>query len=333
MEKAYYKEFDILKGLGILCVLLGHSFALKGIDLTEYSYWSKYIRDLIYTFHMPLFFFAAGFLANKEIEYDLKKFYISKVKRLLIPYFFISFINFFIKRIFSNLVSKSGLSIKEILLYGGGSWFLYTLFLIFLIFPALDKYILKKNLGKFIVFLFVLNIFKNIFFSDFSLRIFTIDNILFYLIYFSIGYFFKNQYLNLKNKILNMWLIVINILIFLSYPYFNSSKTIHDMTIGDIFIPISGILLFLALSEKIKEICKADFLTFCGRNSLIFYLLEGYAIVVIREVLIRVIPINQIFLLVFMFFILKLIVICVGIKIINKIKILNFLFGNTTKKM
>ena len=65
MNKKYYKEFDILKGFGIILVFLGHSFILKGIDLTEYNLWNKYIYDTIYSFHMPLFFLLQVFCQIK----------------------------------------------------------------------------------------------------------------------------------------------------------------------------------------------------------------------------------------------------------------------------
>ena len=43
------RVFDIMKGVGILSVILGH------MDIE--SYW----RNVIYSFHMPLFFILAGY--------------------------------------------------------------------------------------------------------------------------------------------------------------------------------------------------------------------------------------------------------------------------------
>lgn len=42
-------EYDIAKGIGIIAVLLGHS---------------KIGVDIIYTFHMPLFFVISGYFAG-----------------------------------------------------------------------------------------------------------------------------------------------------------------------------------------------------------------------------------------------------------------------------
>jgi fucose 4-O-acetylase-like acetyltransferase len=65
---------DILRGLAILFVLLGHMIPWEGVG-----------HDIIYSFHVPLFFFLSGYLMHKEI--DAPRIIISRsAKRLLIPY-------------------------------------------------------------------------------------------------------------------------------------------------------------------------------------------------------------------------------------------------------
>lgn len=65
------------KGYGIICVILGH------ISFHSLSVW-------IYSFHIPLFFFLSGYLfkENRPFIPFLRK----KIKALLIPYIFFSFI-------------------------------------------------------------------------------------------------------------------------------------------------------------------------------------------------------------------------------------------------
>lgn len=64
---------DLLKGFGILFVVFGH--------MTVYG------KAYIYSFHMPLFAFIAGFFFK---EIDFYNFLFKKVKRLLVPFFFYS---------------------------------------------------------------------------------------------------------------------------------------------------------------------------------------------------------------------------------------------------
>ena len=50
------KEIDILKGIGIVLMILDHCFG-----------WGKdvFIHSVIQSFHMPLFFIASGYLWKK----------------------------------------------------------------------------------------------------------------------------------------------------------------------------------------------------------------------------------------------------------------------------
>lgn len=50
-----YIEIDIAKGVGIILVIIGHVLGNESV-----------IREYIYTFHMPLFFFLSGFVIRKN---------------------------------------------------------------------------------------------------------------------------------------------------------------------------------------------------------------------------------------------------------------------------
>lgn len=72
-QKIRLAELDILKGIGIFLVLLGH------LPISSNMY------TIIYSFHMPLFFFCSGvFFRKMEVNESL----IKDVKSLLIPYAF-----------------------------------------------------------------------------------------------------------------------------------------------------------------------------------------------------------------------------------------------------
>lgn len=71
---------DIAKGLAILLMVLGHC-----LDA------STPLHDFIYSFHMPLFFLAAGFTMRAKPRRDVLA---SSARRLLVPYFVVSAILF-----------------------------------------------------------------------------------------------------------------------------------------------------------------------------------------------------------------------------------------------
>ena len=79
---------DVAKGVGIVLVVLGH--ALDGLIqaglVTRHSAWGQ-LFFLIYTFHMPLFFFLAGLFVKARLEKDRNEFLRSAATRIAWPYF------------------------------------------------------------------------------------------------------------------------------------------------------------------------------------------------------------------------------------------------------
>jgi len=67
-------SFDVLKGIAILLVIVGHCGTFR-------------FRSFIYSFHMPLFFFIAGFfLKSRPVSQEISL----SFKRLIVPYAFTS---------------------------------------------------------------------------------------------------------------------------------------------------------------------------------------------------------------------------------------------------
>ena len=63
---------DMAKGIGILLVVIGHTAGMKHIG-----------QELIYSFHMPLFFIIAGYFYRPSATLDLMK---NSLKRLIVPW-------------------------------------------------------------------------------------------------------------------------------------------------------------------------------------------------------------------------------------------------------
>ncbi|MGN1442430.1 MAG: acyltransferase family protein [Acutalibacteraceae bacterium] len=91
MKKARIEWIDRFKAVGFFFVILGH-FEINAV-----------LKSWIYSFHMPLFFFASGFTMNFEkiVQTDFKDYFVSKFKRMIIPYFWLEMISltlYFIRR-------------------------------------------------------------------------------------------------------------------------------------------------------------------------------------------------------------------------------------------
>lgn len=134
------REFDLAKGIGIILVVLGHFFP-EGAP-----HWYAVIRQVIYSFHMPLFLFVSGFVymhTRRDISYGafLKK----KVHRIVIPYFLVSFLFIAIKLVpqalsiyVKNPVTLS--SFLKVFYYPEAAvsfWYLWALWWFFMIVPLL----------------------------------------------------------------------------------------------------------------------------------------------------------------------------------------------------
>ncbi len=132
--KQFFSELNIMRGMAVLCVVIGHSF-----DPTIEPTILGFLKGFVYCFHMPAFFFISGFLV-KEQNLSLGN-KIAKVKhkaeRLMVPYLFLTVVTVGLKIVF-GVFARNPLNYNTLVvdvLVGrnnpnGGLWFLYALFVI-----------------------------------------------------------------------------------------------------------------------------------------------------------------------------------------------------------
>lgn len=120
--KARDNQIDVLKGIGMLCVIIGH---LTTIGV---------LRNFIYTFHMPLFFMLSGYFYKQQ---SFSKLFSKMGKSIIMPYsIFALFIALYkysggVEWIWAYLFAdgyKSTAYIGGSQLYIGAMWFLPALF-------------------------------------------------------------------------------------------------------------------------------------------------------------------------------------------------------------
>ncbi len=144
----------LAKGIGISLVVIGH------LDIPKVTpqNWISFVR-ILYLFHMPLFMLLSGYLfgfkpAKIETVKDYFYFIKTKFKRLGIPYFSITLILLLLKLIASKFFELNHPINEDALKYiflnpaGGFAtllWFIYTLFVIFVLFYPL-KLILRFDI-------------------------------------------------------------------------------------------------------------------------------------------------------------------------------------------
>lgn len=138
---------DNVKAVAIVLVAFGHliqSLVKGGIMPSGFGYHA--FNQIIYSFHVPLFFICSGFLYQRLTKEQNAKSYCKGVlKKLLaygVPYIVFSSATYILKLIFSSSVNSE---IENSFLYTlfieplAPYWFLYLLFLMFLITPIIKS--------------------------------------------------------------------------------------------------------------------------------------------------------------------------------------------------
>jgi fucose 4-O-acetylase-like acetyltransferase len=138
----------IAKGIGIVLVVCSHY-----VPDESPAFWRN-VHDVIYQFHMPLFFILAGWLYKGTPISHYSAHVRKKIGRLILPYISIAAL-FFILKFAPSIFFKLGhpvslgtfvnIFINPVNSYMPLLWFIYTLFIIFMVFPFLE--LLVKNRG------------------------------------------------------------------------------------------------------------------------------------------------------------------------------------------
>ncbi len=86
------REIQVLRGIAMSAVVLIHLFnlGLSNIKVGMDGYWFFQISHSLFQFAVPCFIFISAVIlsyTNRDGRIDLKKFYMEKFKRLVVPYF------------------------------------------------------------------------------------------------------------------------------------------------------------------------------------------------------------------------------------------------------
>lgn len=148
---------DYAKAIGILLVVYGHvarGLYNAGIKIPIEVF--KLADSIVYSFHMPLFFFISGlFFYSSFSKRGGKKLLLNKVDTIVYPYLVWSILQGTVEVLLSNYTNGE-LSYSEVfnLLWSPRAhfWFLYALFVVFIVASALFS-IVSKKLAAFIFLL------------------------------------------------------------------------------------------------------------------------------------------------------------------------------------
>lgn len=250
---------DIAKGIGIFLVVLGHC------QITEN------VLTLITTFHMPLFFFLAGYVFRPERYSSFSAFFKARVKSILVPYAAFTLLSILFS--FSRTLLGQGMSLEMIFgdfLRAGvvesnqPLWFLRTIFFVEILFFLLNKIKLSDAKAVCLVYLGFAAVF--LLHWDFYTRM--VNGLLFY----SLGYLAKRSAV-FEKKAANCPPVaaISGVGFALSFAYvgwkqYHFSITSNSHLLPFLMVTHLGILFVITSSMALSQNRVLEYL---GRNSLV----------------------------------------------------------------
>lgn len=196
------REYDVLRVITILIVVLGHSDFLYSNDFTVCDVISdtlpgfvieyKTLRPWIYSFHMPLFVLLSGALFSITYsKYTLKSYFESRIKRLMLPYIacgvlFSIPIKWFVGYFGNHGIIYAYARSLVAMISPGHLWFLWVAFVLNVVFFVLAKYGFLEKVGGVLLACIALNLL-----SIYRVEWFQLYRLCEYPLYFYLGYLFE----------------------------------------------------------------------------------------------------------------------------------------------
>ena len=279
------KNIDIIKGIGIILVVLGHAYFP--------------LRKYIYLFHVAVFFMTAGYCNNEKYSSSLLSFielFIKRVKSLWVPYMiynliFLLFQNILIKfHIYTDdyqslsmgFLSNDGfisiigmkdaivIIMKSVFFINsrpllGGLWFLGGLFYVTILYNLIDLILVKLKIKKLHIIISIVLLLIGFFISKGTISIPFFGKFISIVfsceILFLVGVALKDHMSKIMNKPLLILVLSCSILIILSHfgsisigstHFVNPLFFLSASVVGFVFLwSLSIFILRVELLEKV----------------------------------------------------------------------------------
>ncbi len=278
-ERLYW--VDIAKGIGAILVVVGHviiNYQRAGfyIDIRLFDF----VRDVIYSFHMPLFLVISGYLLSKSKPKGTKAQQIFQIIiNYGIPYVFFSAIWVFSKIILADHVITE-LSLKDLLwipVYPVQfMWFLYTLMLIHIFQIPLSTHP-QRIIRVIHIFLSIVGYFIQPYIQNHFPQIRFTSSIFNYILKNYCFFLFGLYYAEFITKITEekrMFEFILSGIILVAGNIFLFSRMVTFERIIQFISALSGSLFILMISVYIKE---SHLLEYIGRHAMPIYVLQGFS--------------------------------------------------------
>lgn len=242
------KYIDDMKGLCIFLVVLGHCISGE-----------NYLKNIIYSFHMPAFMLASGILLNySSAKKKFSRFLVSRIKQLIVPYILFELLGYIVQCLTNGYYENlNGFIFRTITfqVHTDVDWFLIGLF-----FGEILFYFIHKN--KYISIITATVAFVAAYFVPFLFLKWILSAFVYVIIgYYGISFFEKSR----KEVILAAGIGV------LVSAYFNERVDINNGVFGNPLFYLLGATggTYLIISLCQKQIPFKYVWNFLGKKTLI----------------------------------------------------------------
>jgi fucose 4-O-acetylase-like acetyltransferase len=313
-----FEWVDYAKGIGILLVVYGHvARGLVNAGLMLDSSLFQYVDSIIYSFHMPLFFFLSGlFLVSSIRSKGFNNVFNSKIDTVFYPYVIWSLFQGGIEITLSNYTNGNVTAGEVLSLFTSPRaqfWFLYALLLVFISSLIVLRMVGVKGLPIFFIlsialYLWVPNLSPCIQF------IFISESLVFFLL----GAVFQRSRLLRYN---NVFILTVVLLMSIIGQYLYHQPDFNQ-TSGGIFLlglSVISIMAIVSLSEWLSRF-NLSFMAYVGASSMAIYLMHILAGSGIRVILNKVLGVDSLMLHLILGTFLGVLLPLVVLKLINYFK-------------
>lgn len=311
---------DYAKALGIILVVYGHvarGLFNAGIEIPEHLY--RLVDSIIYSFHMPLFFFLSGlFFYQSFSRRGSIGLTLNKVDTIIYPYLIWSILQGTVEYLLSSYTNGNVELTTVFSLWEPRAqfWFLLALFFVFVASIMIFRFLSEKH--ALLVFGLSCILYLNrMYLPDIKIISFISNN----LVYFSLGIVFTKHHLS-ETLSSNKALLLTMAIFLLSQYFFHShlGKFYTDKGYESLLLAFISIAFFVSLSVAIAK-KKNNILQYIGASSMAIYLMHILAGSGIRVILSKFLSVESVSVHIVVGCIAGILLPLLALKVINALKI------------
>lgn len=291
--KERIEYIDFFRGVGIILMVMGH-MAFGGLQGFGYL-----IEKYIHSFHMPMFFIISGYFYQKKVNWI--SFVKGKTRTIMLPYIAFgggySIIWYLSNRDIRPIFRLLWVNDYD-LPYEGALWFLTALFLTTIIFDGIQR-IFKKEAAILVMCIICVGIGHITCILNIQLP-WSLDAAL-----VGVGLMYVGGVIKRNDVLMNLkWYYSAIMAVIVAWLiYLNGAVNMNGGTYSNIFLfwinavgaTIVGLNWSRYFCEKIPDSVLSGFVSWIGRNSIVFLCCNHIPILVVSKILTRINCTNTVF--------------------------------------